>query len=35
MADIKLFKVVLRVDGAAERILRAIAKNVCEKLKGQ
>ena len=35
MADIKLFKVVLRVDGAAEWILRAIDKRVCEKLKGE
>ena len=35
MADITLFKVVLRVDGAAEKILRAIAKSVCEKLKWQ
>ena len=35
MADIKLFKVGLRGEGVAERILRAIAQSVCEKLKGQ
>jgi hypothetical protein len=35
MADIKLFKVVLRVNGAAEWILGAVAKSVGEKLKGE
>lgn len=35
MADITLFKVVLRVDGAAEWILGAVAQSVGEELKGQ
>lgn len=35
MADIKLFKVGLRGEGIAERIFSAVAKSVCEKLKGE
>ncbi len=35
MAGIKLFNVGLMGEGITERIISAIVKSICEKLKGQ